>query len=113
MGHHWQFSRQRGRALDHAIVDAVRVPLLVLDQDLRVLAGNRSFYFTFQASPQDTVAQHFFALGDGQWDIPELRTLLEEVASDRTALQSYEVEHEFAGLGRRPRPSARGRFSPA
>lgn len=102
MGHHWRFSprqAQRGRALAHAIVDTVRVPLLVLDQDLRVLAANRSFYLTFQASPQDTIAQLFFALGDGQWDIPELRVLLEKVASDR--LEGYEVEHEFAGLGRR------------
>lgn len=102
MGHHWRFSPrqgQRGRALAQAIVDTVRVPLLVLDQDLRVLAANRSFYLTFQASPQDTIAQLFFALGDGQWDIPELRVLLEKVASDR--LEGYEVEHEFAGLGRR------------
>src|SRR5512134_221944 len=102
VGHHWRFSprqAQRGRALAQAIVDTVRVPLLVLDQDLRVLAANRSFYLTFQASPQDTIAQLFFALGDGQWDIPELRVLLEKVASDR--LEGYEVEHEFAGLGRR------------
>lgn len=104
MGHHWRFSpRQgpRGRAFANAIVDAVRVPLLVLDQDLRVLAANRSFYLAFHASPQDTLAQPFFALGDGQWDVPELRVLLEKVASDRALLEGYEVEHEFAGLGRR------------
>ena len=104
MGHHWRFSprqAQRGRALAHAIVDTVRVPLLVLDQELRVLAANRSFYLTFQACPQDTIAQLFFALGNGQWDIPELRVLLEKVASDRALLEGYEVEHELAGLGRR------------
>jgi PAS domain-containing protein len=104
VGHHWRFSPrqgQRGRALARAIVDTVRLPLLVLDQHLRVLAANRSFYLAFQASPQDTLARPFFALGDGQWGIPELRVLLEKVASDRALLEGYEVEHELAGLGRR------------
>src|SRR5512134_2718940 len=85
VGHHWRFSPrqgQRGRGLAQAIVDTVRVPLLVLDQDLRVLAANRSFYSTFRANSQDTEAKSFFALGDGQWDTPKLRVLLEEVASD-------------------------------
>jgi two-component sensor histidine kinase len=82
-------------------VEAVRVPLLVLDQNLRVLAANRSFYSIFQANLRDTEAKIFFALGDGQWDIPELRLLLGEVASGRAVLDGYEVEHESAGLERR------------
>jgi PAS domain-containing protein len=68
-----------GRALAQAIVDTVREPLLVLDKDLRVIAASRSFYETFQADRQET---QLYTLGDGQWDIPALRTLLEKVVPE-------------------------------
>lgn len=89
------------RTLAHAIVDTIREPLLVLDKDLRVVAISRSFYQTFRVSRQDVQGRPVYALGDGQWDIPELRVLLEEILPRHTVMEAYEVEHDFAGIGRR------------
>ncbi len=90
-----------GRALAQAIVDTVREPLLVLDKDLRVIAASRSFYETFRVDSQDTQGRLLYALGDGQWDIPALRTLLEKILPEQWVMDGYEVEHEFPNIGRR------------
>jgi chemotaxis protein methyltransferase CheR len=82
-----------GRTLAQAIVDTVREPLLVLDKDLRVVAASRSFYLTFRVSRQDTQGRLLYALGDGQWDIPALRTLLEKIVPGHGVMEDYEVEH--------------------
>ena len=66
------------RALAQAIVDTVREPLLVLDKNQRVIAASRSFYENFQVDRKDTRGQLLYALGNGQWAIPALRTLLEK-----------------------------------
>ncbi|MCC8953227.1 PAS domain-containing protein, partial [Bradyrhizobium sp. Pear77] len=84
-----------------AIVDTVREPLLVLDKDLRVLAANRSFYSTFQVIPSITQGQLLYRLGDGQWDIPGLRILLERIVPEHGVMDDYEVEHQFPGIGKR------------
>ena len=90
-----------GRALAQAIVDTVREPLLVLDADLRVVAASRSFYLTFRVNRQDTQGRLLYALGDGQWDIPGLRALLEKIAPEHGVMEDYEVEHEFPAIGLR------------
>lgn len=90
-----------GRALAQAIVDTIREPLLVLDGDLRVVAVSRSFYQTFEVNRQDVQGRPVYALGDGQWNIPELRVLLEEILPQHTIMEAYEVEHDFAGIGPR------------
>ena len=89
------------RALAQAIVDTVREPLLVLDGDLRVLAVSRSYYLTFRVNRQDVLGRPLYALGDGQWQIPALRTLLEKIIPERAAMDAFEVEHEFPTIGRR------------
>ena len=97
-----QFSAfEDGRGLAQAIVNTVREPLLVLDKDLRVVAASRSFYETFQADRQETQGRLLYTLGDGQWDIPALRTLLEKVVPEHSVMDDYEVEHEFPKIGRR------------
>jgi two-component sensor histidine kinase/PAS domain-containing protein len=97
--------------LAQGIVDTVREPVLVLDQDLRVLVGSRSFYSAFKVSPEDTKGRLLYALGDGQWDIPKLRVLLEKIIPEKGVMEGYEVEHEFPGLGHRTmRLSARQVF---
>jgi two-component sensor histidine kinase len=88
-------------AFAQAIIDTVREPFLVLDQDLRVLAASRSFYQTFKVSSNDTQGRLLYALGDGQWDIPGLRLLLEKIIPERGVMEDYEVEHEFPDIGQR------------
>jgi two-component sensor histidine kinase len=90
-----------GHALAQAIVDTIREPLLVLDGCLRVLVGSRSFYRIFQVDPAETEGQLVYALGDGQWDIPALRQLLEQIVPKHGPLEDYEVTHDFHNLGRR------------
>jgi two-component sensor histidine kinase len=87
--------------LAQGIVDTVREPVLVLDKDLRVIAASRSFYSAFKVSPEETQGRLLYALGDGQWDIPKLRVLLEKIIPERGVMEDYEVEHEFPDLGSR------------
>jgi two-component sensor histidine kinase len=88
-------------ALAQAIVDTVRDPQLVLDQNLRVVTANRAFYRTFRMNRQDIQGCPVYGLGDGQWDIPELRLLLADVAPQHAVMEAYEVERDFPGIGRR------------
>lgn len=87
--------------LAEAIVDTVREPMLVLDSTLRVIAASRSFYIAFKVSPEATQGELLYALGDGQWDIPKLRVLLEQIVPEHGTMQDYEVEHDFPDLGHR------------
>src|ERR1700681_2753064 len=90
-----------GDGLAQAVVDTVREPLLVLDKDLRVVAASRSFYLTFRVSRQDTQGRMLYALGDGQWDIPALRELLEKIVPEHGELDGYEVQYNFPAIGER------------
>jgi signal transduction histidine kinase/DNA-binding response OmpR family regulator len=83
------------------IVDTVRKPLLILDSDLRVRSSNRAFYETFAVTAADTENRLIYELGNGQWDIPGLRTLLEDVIPASTVFNDFELEHDFPGIGRR------------
>ena len=74
--------------LAQAIVDTVREPLIVLDQDLRVVAASQSFYLTFKVSADDTQGKHLYDLGDGQWDIPKLRLLLGKIVPEQGAMEN-------------------------
>jgi two-component sensor histidine kinase len=87
--------------LAHAIVDTVREPLVVLDQDLRVVAASQSFYLTFRVTSEHTLGKLLYDLGDGQWDIPRLRLLLGKILPEQGAMENYEVEHDFPGIGQR------------
>ncbi|MCC5979035.1 MAG: PAS domain-containing protein [Salinarimonas sp.] len=88
-------------ALAQGIVDTVRQPVIVLDADLRVIAASRSFYALFHVSPEETQGMLLFALGDGQWDIPKLRILLEQIVPEQEVMQDYEVDHVFPSIGHR------------
>ena len=83
------------------IVDTVREPLLILDKTLRVESGNRAFYRTFRVSPDETENRLIYELGNGQWDIPALRTLLEDIVPKSSVFDDFELEHDFPALGRR------------
>src|SRR5881392_2430133 len=83
------------------IVDTVREPLLMLDTTLRVRSANRAFYQTFHVSPEETEGRLIYELGNGQWDIPDLRTLLEDIVPRSSAFNDFELEHDFPAIGRR------------
>jgi chemotaxis protein methyltransferase CheR len=87
--------------LAQAIVDTVRDPLVVLDQDLRIVAASRSFYRTFRLGPDDVRGRLIHLIQGGQWDIPELRRRLENIAHAHVAIDEYEVDREFPAIGRR------------
>ena len=84
-----------------SIINTVREPLIVLDQDLRVVTVSRSFYEFFKVNPEETVGQLIYDLGNKQWDIPKLRELLEDILPKKVSFDNYEVEHDFADIGRR------------
>lgn len=92
---------QEAREFAEAIVETVREPLLVLDAELRVQRANRAFYRYFQVEPADTERCRIFELGEGQWNIPALRKLLEELLPTNHAFADYEVEHTFPSIGHR------------
>src|SRR6202046_3200166 len=83
------------------IVDTVREPLLILDATLRVRSANRAFYQTFQVTPPETEGRLIYKLGNGQWDIPDLRTLLEDIVPMSSVFNDFELEHDFPSIGRR------------
>jgi len=91
--------RQDGITLAHAIVDTVRDPLLVLDQDLRIVAASRSFYQTFRLMRQNVVGRLLGEIDGGQWNLPELQTVLEKISTDRAPVEGYEVDRVFPAIG--------------
>lgn len=91
----------QSREYTENIINTVREPLIVLDQDLRVVSASRSFYGVFKVKPEETVGQLIYNLGNKQWDIPRLRELLETILPEKATFDDYEVEHDFDTIGRR------------
>ena len=84
-----------------SVFETVREPLLMLDRQLRVERANRTFYRTFQVGPGATVGRSIFELGAGQWNVPVLRTLLEEILPQHHVLEDFEMPYAFEGGDRR------------
>jgi two-component sensor histidine kinase/PAS domain-containing protein len=84
-----------------AIVATISQPLLVLDGTLKILCANPAFFERFQVTPDETSGRQLYQLGNGQWDIPELRRLLEEILTRQGMVKDYRVEHEFEQIGQR------------
>jgi hypothetical protein len=81
------------------IVDTLHEPFIILDKKLCVLAANECFYEVFEVPAQETENVSLFKLGDGQWDIPQLRNLLEDILPKETYFKGFEVEHDFPNIG--------------
>lgn len=90
-------------ALDYseAIVDTVRLPLIVLNKKLQVLTANRSFYETFKLAPRNTENKSIYRLNDNAWNIPKLKLLLEKILPRDTQFDNYEVEIDLPHVGQR------------
>ena len=87
--------------LTSAIVDTIRSPLLVLSATLRVESANQAFLKVFGVNRQETVGQLVYDLGNGQWNIPKLRELLEDILPNHSAFEDFEVVHDFRNIGRK------------
>ncbi|MHC5542138.1 sensor histidine kinase, partial [Singulisphaera rosea] len=96
-----RLERSAREALVYAeeIIATLREPFLVLDSRHRVISANASFYRTFHVSEEETAGRFIYELGDGQWDIPSLRTLLEEAIPKAIVVHDFEVEHDFPTIG--------------
>ncbi|MHB8651937.1 MAG: nitrogen regulation protein NR(II) [Minisyncoccota bacterium] len=81
------------------VVDVVREPILILDKDLRVMAANEPFYQIFKVAQVDTAGKIIYQLGNGQWDIPDLRRLLEDILPKNTFFKGFQVSHTFPFIG--------------
>ena len=90
---------KEARKYAESIVETVRGPLIVLDAGLKVISANHSFYQTFKVNPGETKGRFIYDLGNRQWDIPKLRTLLEDILPKNSAFDSYEIEHDFETVG--------------
>ena len=82
-----------------SLINTVRECLVVMDQDMRVVSANRSFYRIFGMKSEDTLGKLLYELGSRQWDIPSLRELLEKVLLDQQEIEDFRVEHDFEGIG--------------
>ena len=81
------------------IVETVRVPLLVLDPDLNIISTNAQFCRKFRTTRGETDKKRIYDLGNGQWNIPRLRELLENIIPSNNSVDDFEVEHDFPGIG--------------
>jgi PAS domain S-box-containing protein len=107
-------SHELERALAYAenIIETLRGPFLVLDKSLRVRTANGAFYRDFHASKEATEGRFVYELGNGQWDIPALRTLLSQILVNSPTVEDFEVDHAFPDLGRRTMLLNARRFPP-
>lgn len=87
--------------LTENIIDALRDAFVVMDSELKILMVNKSFYNTFSVTPKETLGKHIYAVGNRQWDIPKLRTLLENILPESSSFDNYVIDHEFPVIGRR------------
>jgi transcriptional regulator with GAF, ATPase, and Fis domain len=85
----------------NSILGSIREPLILLDSGLKVVTANPSFYRTFNVKPDETEGALIYDLGNRQWDIPDLRKLLEDILPQNTDFHDFEVEHDFETIGRK------------
>jgi two-component system CheB/CheR fusion protein len=92
---------QEARAYAESIVQTVRGPLVVLDAELRVVSANQAFYQVFHESPGTVEQRYLYDLGNGQWNSPGLRELLENIVPHNSVFQGFEMVHDFPHIGRK------------
>lgn len=83
------------------VVDTLREPFLVLDEDLKVISANKTFYSFFKVIKHETEGKRVYDLGNGQWNIPKLKILLEDILPKNTHFEDFKVEHYFPIIGQR------------
>jgi len=81
------------------LTEVAREPFLILNSDLKVILANPTFYQIFKVSSEQTENEFVYELGNGQWNIPELKRLLEEILPEKKVIRDYEVRHIFEAIG--------------
>lgn len=101
--HYREIEEKFSEAREYAqnIVETVREPLIIMDGELKVISANKAFYKVFKVNQEETQGKFIYDLGNGQWDIPELRKLLIEVITKKDTLDDYEIEHRFETIGQK------------
>ncbi|WP_412468575.1 PAS domain-containing protein [Pedobacter sp. KLB.chiD] len=84
-----------------SIIQTIRQGLLVLDPQYQVISANDFFLKTFKVEKRDTIGRSLYKLGNGQWDIQQLRVLLEQILPSNNPVLDFEVDHEFPHIGRK------------
>ncbi|WP_371878063.1 PAS domain-containing protein [Shinella zoogloeoides] len=97
-----------GHVQAQGVVDTMSQAVVVLDRNLCVTTANNAFIKTFRVDRDDIIGTNFFELGNGQWDIPELRHLIAAVIPKAAAVVGFEVTHDFPAIGHGPFWSTRG-----
>jgi len=92
---------QEARLYADSIVETVREPLVILTPELRIERANASFYKIFRLLPEQTEGRLIYELANHQWEIPELRLLLEEIVIKNNSFADFEVKHAFPAIGTR------------
>ncbi len=92
---------EQARNYAEIIVETVQTPLVALDADFRVNTANRSFYITFEVSQSETAKCSLFELGNGQWNIPKLRSILQDILVSDVELLNFELDHVFEQIGQK------------
>jgi PAS domain-containing protein len=83
------------------IFNTVRDAILILDENMSVLSANRSFFKIFKVESANTIGSLLYDLGNGQWNIPNLRVLLEDILTKNDTVDDYEIEHKFESIGQK------------
>ena len=84
-----------------SLVDVARESFLILDSELRVIDANPVFYENFKVTKNETEEVLLYKLGNGQWDVPELKKMLEEILPEKKVIRDFEVTHSFEAIGER------------
>lgn len=89
------------RVLVESIIETLNQPIAVLNSILRILTANNPFYSTFKTDPSETIDKLFYELGNRQWDIPELHSLLDKIITERITIEKFVVSHNFPHIGKK------------
>lgn len=92
-------SRELALHYMETLVDVARESFLILDHNMRVISANPTFYKVFKVLPKETEGRLLYKLGNGQWNIPELQKLLENILPNKKIVKDYEVKHIFPDIG--------------
>jgi two-component system CheB/CheR fusion protein len=95
------FEKQQAADFANALLETVRSASLLLDRNLRIKRATPAFYRLFQTLPEKTEGRLFYEIGDGEWDTPDLRSLLEDVLPKNSRVQDFEIWQKVPRIGRR------------